>query len=303
MPIVKTLFRLMKNPQKLVRILGDKGFFNWLSDEQYLKLIYRAETGKKLNLINPKSFNEKLQWLKLYYRNPQYVKLVDKYEVRKYIAEKIGEEYIIPLIGVYNSVDEIDWDSLPEQFVLKCTHGSGCNIICKNKSELNINLAKQKLHKWMKKNWYWFGREWPYKNVKPRIICEQYIIDQSGTELKDYKFMCFNGKAKCVFVCSNRNSTEGLNIDIYNINWELMPVERPDSPNSGCIIPKPKTFDMMVQFAEKLSRDMIFVRVDFYESNGQLFFGELTFYPASGFKKFEPEYYDYLFGTWLQLPL
>src|SRR5690606_20869532 len=152
-----------------------------------------GETGKFLNLRNPKTYNEKLQWLKLYDRNIDYLKYVDKYEVRSYIKEKIGEEYLIPLIDVYDSVEEIDWDSLPDKFVLKCTHGSNCNIICKDKKELDIEDSKNKLEKWMKKSWYWFGREWVYKDLKPRIICEKYMVDESGVELKDYKFFCFNG--------------------------------------------------------------------------------------------------------------
>jgi len=300
MPKIRTLYKLMKNPEKFIRVLGEKGVFNWLSDEQYLKLIYRAETGKKLDLENPKSFNEKLQWLKLYDRNPEYVKLVDKYEVRKYIAEKIGEEYLIPLIGVYNSVDEIDWNNLPQKFVLKCTHGSGCNIICKDKSELNINLAKKKLNKWMKKNWYWFGREWPYKYIKPRIICEKYMVDESGKELKDYKIFCFNGEPKVIQVDYNRFINHKRNL--YDLEWNYMPlsIKYPNDPNK--IINKPQRLGEMLNIARILSKDYPHVRVDFYSINEKIYFGELTFYHGSGFEKFEPESYNYVFGSWLQLP-
>ena len=272
-----------------------------IPDNIYLKLRYKYYTGKKLNLKNPQTFNEKLQWLKLYDRNPLYTKLVDKYEVRKYIADIIGEEYLIPLISIYNSIEEINWNSLPNKFVLKCTHGSGANIICSDKSKLDIEDAKIKLKKWMQRNWYWYGREWPYKNVKPRIICEKYMVDESGIELKDYKFMCFNGEVKCSFVCSNRNSPNGLNVDFYDMDWNLMPFERHYS-NSGTKIPKPKNFEKMVGFAEKLSKNIPFVRVDFYETYGQLYFGELTFYPGSGFEEFTPEKYDYVLGSWLKLP-
>jgi len=274
-----------------------------LPDKLFLKMKFRYHTGKKLNLKNPKTFNEKLQWLKLHDRRPEYVTYVDKYAVRDYIKDTIGEEYLIPLIGVYNSVDDINWSQLPNQFVLKCTHGSSSNIICTDKRKLNIKDAKSKLKKWMNKNWFWYGREWPYKNVKPRIICEKYMVDESGKELKDYKFMCFNGEVKCIFVCTNRNFPTGMNIDIYDINWNLMPFGRPDHPGTGVKIPRPRNFDKMVKYAEKLARNIPFIRIDYYEVNGHLYFGELTFYPASGFAKFVPESYDYLLGSWLKLPI
>ncbi len=269
----------------------------------YLKIQYKNFMGKSLNLSDPKTFNEKIQWLKIYDRNPLYTQLADKYAVRKYIERVLGKEYLIPLLGVYDNFDEIDFNALPDQFVLKPTHTSGDILICKDKSKIDLLEIKNEVKRWLKRNYYWVHREWPYKNIKPRIICEKYMVDESGKQIKDYKIMCFNGKAKCVFVCSNRNSPGGLNIDIYDMDWNLMPVQRPNSPNSGVIIPTPKTFEMMVKFAEKLSKDIPFVRVDFYEVNGQLYFGEMTFYPASGFEKFEPESYDYLFGSWLQLPI
>jgi hypothetical protein len=303
MPKISALYNLAKKPRKVIRVLGDKGLLNWIPDKQYLKLVYWGETGKRLNIIDPKSFNEKLQWLKLNDRKPEYRIYVDKYAVRSYIAETIGEEYLIPLIGVYDKVEEIDWDSLPDKFVLKCTHGSGSNIICPDKNKLNIEEAKKKLKKWMNKNWYWFGREWPYRNVKPRILCEKYLVDESGKELIDYKFMCFNGEVKCIFVCSNRNSPLGLNIDIYNVDWNLMPFGRPNSPRTGVKIPKPRNFNKMIEFAEKLAKDIPFIRVDFYEVDGHLYFGELTFYPTSGFGKFTPEYYDDILGSWLKLTI
>lgn len=301
--VIAILKRYIKNPKRIVGALGAHGFFNWLPDKPYLKLVYMTETGKKLNLENPKTFNEKLQWLKLNYRKPEYSIYVDKYAVRSYIAKTIGEKYLIPLIGVYNNVEEIDWESLPGQFVLKCTHGYGSNIICLDKSKLDINFAKKTLIKWTKKNWYWFGREWPYKHVKPRIICEKLMADELGKELIDYKIMCFNGKAKCIFVCLNRHSKTGLNIDIYDLDWKLMEFGRPNHPNSGMIIPKPENFDKMIYYSEIISKDIPFLRVDFYEVKGQLYFGELTLYPGAGFEKFIPEEYDNLLGSWLELPI
>ncbi|WP_209510531.1 ATP-grasp fold amidoligase family protein [Sedimentibacter acidaminivorans] len=272
-----------------------------LPDILYLELMFYHRIKSKLNLKNPRSFNEKLQWLKLYDRNPVYTNLVDKYEVRKYISKTIGEEYLIPLIGVWDKFDAIDFSKLPNHFVLKCTHDSGGIIICKDKSKLDIEAAKKKINKSLKRNYYYLGREWPYKNVKPRIICEKYMVDESGIELKDYKFMCFNGKVRCSFVCLNRNSQSGLNVDFYDMDWNPMSFER-HYPSSGTTIPRPINFDKMIDFAEKLSKNIPFVRVDFYETNGHLYFGELTFHPGSGFEEFTPELYDYLLGSWIKLP-
>src|SRR5690554_2911549 len=183
---INALFNLVKKPRKIIKVLGDKGLLNWIPDKHYLKLVYWGETGKKLNIKDPKTFNEKLQWLKLHDRKPEYSIYVDKYAVRSYIAKTIGKKYLIPLIVVYDSVEEIDWASLPDKFVLKCTHGSGSNIICPDKNKLDMEEAKKKLQKWMNKNWYWFGREWPYKKVKPRIICEELIKKKNGGLPYDY---------------------------------------------------------------------------------------------------------------------
>lgn len=300
--IIKSIIRKAFREPKLVllKFLGLR-IFRIIRDEIYLKLNYRIRIGKGLDLENPKSFNEKLQWLKLYDRRPEYTMMVDKYEVRKYIAEKIGEEYLIPLIGVYETVDEIDLDTLPNQFVIKCNHDSGSAIICKDKALLNFKEFKRKINKHLFRNFFWVAREWPYKNVKPRIICEKYMIDESGKELKDYKMLCFNGKVLCSFVCLNRNSEKGLNVDFYDIEWNPMLFER-HYPRSNTIIPKPKTYAKMIELAEALSKGIPFVRVDFYEVDGHLYFGELTFYPGSGFEEFTPESFDYLLGSWLTLP-
>ncbi|EEK76122.1 ATP-grasp fold amidoligase family protein [Bacillus cereus] len=278
-----------------------KGLLNALSDSLYLKIRFWIKMDYKLNLKYPTTFNEKLQFLKLHDRNPKYTKMVDKYEVREYIEEILGEEYLIPIIGVYDRFEDIDFEELPDQFVLKCTHDSGGLVICKDKSQLDITRAKNKINKCLETNYYYRGREFPYKNVRPRIICEEYMVDESGTELKDYKFMCFNGEVKSVFVCLNRNSSKGLNIDFYDPDWNLLPFTR-QYPNSGISVPKPKSFDQMIVCAEKLSKDIPFIRVDFYEINGKMYFGELTLYPASGFSAFKPEKYDSLLGSWIQLP-
>ena len=287
--------------QKAISYSNCYGLFNWLPDSLFLKLNFWARMDKKLSIVNPNTFNEKLQWLKLYDRRPEYIQMVDKYEVRKYISEKIGEEYLIPLLGVYKHFDEIDFNKLPNQFVLKCTHDSGGVVICKDKSNFDIESAKKKFGKYLNRNYYYNSREWPYKFIEPRIICEQYMVDEREDELKDYKFMCFNGEVKCSFVCLNRNSSKGLNVDFYDMEWEPMPFER-HYPSSGEITQRPNQFDKMVGFSEQLSNDIPFVRVDFYEIDGQLYFGELTFYPGSGFEEFNPERYDYLLGSWINLP-
>lgn len=300
--MLKKIIKAFKNPRLLILYFMGFEICRLIPDALFLKRKYQLIVGKKLDLKNPISYNEKLQWLKLYDRKPMYTKLVDKYEVRKYISESLGKEYLIPLLGVYDSFDEIDFDALPNHFVLKPNHTSGNVYICKDKSKIDYVKLKKEINKWLKRRYYWVHREWPYKNVKPKIICEKYMVDESGTELKDYKFMCFNGKAKCSFVCLNRNLQTGLNVDFYDMNWNPMPFER-HYPNSGTIIAKPKNYDKMVEFAEKLSKDIPFVRVDFYEVNGQIYFGELTFYPGSGFEEFTPETYDELLGSWIKLPI
>ena len=290
----------LKKPKLLLLILDNKNIIR-LKDKKYLELMYLKRMNRKIDIENPKTFNEKLQWLKLYDRRPEYTKMVDKYEVKEYIASIIGEEYVIPTLEVYNKFEEIEWDKLPNQFVIKCTHDSGGLVICKDKANLDIKKTKKKINKNLKKNYYYPGREWPYKNVKPRIIIEKYMEDQNNKDLKDYKFMCFHGKVLCSFVCSNRHSKEGLKIDFYDLNWNKMPFKR-KYPNSDITMEKPLNYDLMIQLSEKLAKEIPFVRVDFYEINGHVYFGELTFYPGSGVEEFEPELYDYELGSWLTLP-
>jgi hypothetical protein len=273
-----------------------------LPDAAYLKLMYRRQVGRKLSLQDPRSFNEKLQWLKLYDRNPAYIEWVDKYAVRQYIADRIGKEYLIPLIGVWDSPEEIDFDALPGRFVLKCTHDSGGVVICEDKKTFDAKGAREKLRRYMRKNYFWIGREWPYKNIRPRIICEQYMSGEAGGELKDYKFLSFNGEVKCLFVCLNRDSKEGLNVDFYDLDWNAMPFER-HYKRSGQALLKPRNFDKMIALAQTLSKNIPFIRVDFYEADGKIYFGELTLYPGNGFEEFTPESYDDLLGSWIHLPL
>lgn len=294
------IINFIKNPRDIIIILAEKNILK-ISDKRLLKILYKNRIGKKLDFKNPNTFNEKLQWLKLYDRNPDYTKMVDKYEAKKYISNLIGEEYIIPTLGVYNNFDEIDFDKLPNEFVMKCTHDSGGNIICKDKTKLDFKVVREKIERCLKRNYYNVGREWPYKNVKPRIIVEKYMEDKAQEELKDYKFMSFNGKVKCSFVCSDRYGEDGLKVDFYDLEWNKMPFQR-HYPNSKENIQKPKNYELMIQLAEKLSNGIPFVRVDFYEINGKVYFGELTFFPGSGFEEFTPEKYDRILGDMLELP-
>lgn len=277
------------------------GWFDSMDDVSFLKMAYKRKIGKELNLNNPQTFNEKLQWLKLHDRKPEYTTMVDKYAVKRYVADIIGAEYIIPTLGVWNHFDEIDFEKLPNQFVLKCTHDSGGLVICKDKAKLDKATAKKKLETSLKNNYYWSGREWPYKNVKPRIIAETYMEDNKVHELIDYKFMCFNGNVKCIFTCSERFSDDGLKVTFFDTEWNMMPFERhyPVSKNPPT---KPIHLNSMIKFAKKLSQSIPFIRVDFYEINKKLYFGELTFFPGSGFEEFTPVSWDYKLGNWLQLP-
>lgn len=301
--MIKNVFKTVVEKCKLIilHILRYK-ICRAIPSSIFLKIVYRIRFSRKLDLKNPKTFNEKLQWLKLYDRRPEYIRMVDKYKVKQYISETVGEEYVIPLLGVYGSFREIDFSALPDQFVLKPNHTSGDILICKDKSKIDYMELAKTVDLWLKRKFYWENREWPYKMVIPRIICEQYMVDESGTELKDYKFMCFNGEAKCCVVCLNRGSIHGVNMDFYNMNWELMPVEN-IYHNSGTLVPKPKDFDAMVKIACQLSKGLSFLRVDFYETEKQLYLGELTFYPCSGYAKLFPESYDYLFGSWINIKL
>lgn len=280
-----------------------KLLLNSLPDKLYLKLLFRHRMGESLNLKNPKTMNEKLQWLKLYDRNPQYIQLVDKYLVRNYIAEQLGEQYLIPLLGVWNDPDEIDFSILPSKFVLKCNHNSGLGLcICTDKSKLDIKKVKAELKKGIEEDYYLRGREWPYKNVPRKIIAEKYMTLSGNTDLVDYKIHNFNGKPKAILVCSQRFTEEGLHEDFYSPKWEKLEVKRPEYPTSELDIKAPQKLEEMLFLAEKLSKNCPFMRTDFYEIDGKVYFGEITLYPASGLSKFDPKEWDYKFGSWITLP-
>lgn len=285
----------------ILDIVLNKMSFVFQNDKNYLRLKYLLLMKRKINIEKPITYNEKLQWLKLYDRKPEYTKMVDKYEVKDYVAKQIGEKYIIPTIGVWDKFEDIDFAKLPNKFVLKCTHDSGGIFICKDKSEFDIAKAKKKIKKSLKRNYYYSGREWPYKNVKPRIIIEEYMYNGNEPDLFDYKFMCFNGKVMCSFVCSERYLESGLKITFFDRDWKRMPFQRKYN-NSDIEIEKPKNYDLMIELAEKLSKNIPFVRVDFYEIDGNVYFGELTFFPGGGFEPFYPEEWDIKLGNMLELP-
>lgn len=293
------IIKIIKNPSKILLFLDNHRLIK-LSDKFFLRLMYKNKMGKKLNLDNPQTFNEKLQWLKLNDRKEIYTTMVDKYEVKDYVSNIIGDEYIIPTLGVYNSWEEINFDALPKQFVIKCTHDSGGLVICKNKNNLDIKNAKKRIDKCLNNNYYYNWREWPYKNVKPRIIVEKYIQDNNNDDLRDYKFFCFNGEPMIVLVCSERFSSDNMCETWFDANWNLLDITE-DNHRTDNTLKKPINFEKMKEFSRKLSKDKPFIRVDFYEVNNKVYFGELTFYPSSGFEKFDPEEWDYKLGQLIDL--
>lgn len=299
MGYMKSIGRYIKNPGRILLRFTDT---KRMSDERYLKLMFKDRMGYKLNLKNPKTFNEKLQWLKIHNRRPEYTKMVDKYEAKLYVAEKLGEEYIIPSLGVWDKFDDIDFDGLPDKFVLKCTHDSGGLVVCRDKSKLDKEAAREKIERSLKRNYYWHSREWPYKDVKPRIIAEKYMEDSVTQELRDYKFFCFNGEMKVMFIASERyNETTETRFDFFDREFQHLNF-RNGHPNADVLPAKPEKFEEMCVLAEKLSGDIPLLRVDFYEVDGEIYFGELTFSHWGGMMPFEPKEWDEKLGSWIKLP-
>lgn len=291
----------IKNYRVLLSVILLK--LHWLFPVNiYLKMMFRLNVGYSLDLKNPKSFNEKLNWLKINDHNPDYVKMVDKYAAKAYVSSIIGEEYIIPTLGVWNKGEEIDWDKLPNQFVLKTTHGSGGTsvVICKDKNNFDkIRAIKLLNHSLANSDTYSHYKEWPYKGVKKRIIAEAYLSDGDFVP-NDYKIHNFNGEPKFILVCRNRYTDSEMIEDFYSTEWKLMDLARPGKPNKGGL-QRPVELDKLLDLARALSKQIPFVRTDFYVVNGKIFFGELTFYPASGLVPFIPERMDFELGSWLNI--
>ena len=274
-----------------------------LPDEMFIRLNYLRRMKQWPDLKNPTTYNEKLQWLKLHDRQPLYTQLVDKYAVRRFVAERIGGEYLIPLVGgPWDSFDEIDFDALPEKFVLKCTHDSGGLVICRDKRALDREKARRRIAQSLGQNFYYHNREWPYKDVRPRIIAEAYMEDASTSELRDYKFFCFGGEPKMLFVASDRQTAgEETKFDFFDMDYNHLDL-RNGHPNAAVPPEKPAQFGLMRELAQKLSQGIPHVRVDLYEVNGRVYFGEMTFYHWSGMVPFEPPEWDERLGSWIRLP-
>lgn len=274
-------------------------FARLIPDELYLKMVYRLETGKKLNLKAPVTFNEKLQWLKLHNRKPIYTQMVDKVGVRSIVEEKIGPEYLVPVLGVWDTVDDIDFQALPDKFVLKCTHDSGDLIICKDKKALDIDAAKAKLKKGLATDLYAKGREWPYKNVHPRVYGEVYMSDTNEDQLTDYKVYCFNSIPYLIQVDFDRFTDHKR--QFYSPDWALTDVSWHISSTTSVKLTKPLVLGKMLDIATRLSSGIPFLRVDFYVVDDKLYVGETTFFPGAGFGKWMPEGTDERLGRLLQI--
>ena len=271
-------------------------FGKQMPDRLYLKLLYQARMGKPLHLDPPEDFNEKMQWLKLYDRNPAYSKMADKYEVRSFVKERLGEEYLIPLLGVWNAVDEIDFDALPDQFVLKCTHDSASVCICKDKKTFDRRAALDRLGQAMGRNYFYASREFPYRDITPRIIAETYMVDESGTELKDYKVYTFHGEPYLIQVDFGNHRR-----NLYTTDWQFIDetIEYPKDP--AVQISRPRRLSEMLECAKKLADGTRSLRTDFYSVNGKIYFGEITFYQEAGFAHFEHEAYAKKLGDMIRL--
>lgn len=271
-----------------------------IPDKQYLKFQFKSLLHYDLNLENPKTFNEKLQWLKIYDRKPIYSALVDKYEVKQFVTDQIGPGHVIPTLGIYNSVDEINYDKLPDSFVIKTTHDSGTVIVCKDKSILDKNYVKKFITKRLKRRYYYYEREWPYKNVKPRIIIEE-LIGKNDDDILDYKFFCFDGKPEMMFIVSNRFKEGGHKGDFYDMDGNHLNVWQPGFENNSIRPELPNCYKKMQEYASILSKGIPQLRVDFYYVNGVIYVGELTFSDGGGYCPFIPDEYNYIMGDYIKL--
>lgn len=297
--ILKRIFYFLKNdPHELIKI-GWAILAPIVPDKLFLRVYFRLNMGYWMDFNNPRTFNEKLQWLKLNNKRDEYTIMVDKYAAKGYVSSLIGDKYIIPTIGVWDKVDDIDWDSLPNRFVVKSTNDSGGVVVCKDKSRLDIEEAKAKLKSLGGRDYTVVSKEYPYKNVPHRFIAEMYMEDESGYELKDYKFFCFNGEVKFLFVATGRQLGD-TRFDFYDTNFEHLPILN-GHPNADVPPSRPDNFNEMLEVASQLSRGIPHVRVDLYNINGKIYFGELTFFHWSGIVPFVPESWDYLFGEYLTL--
>ena len=293
------LKKYLDDPARLYLLATAKGMTRWVPDTLHLRLVYRIRVGSRLNLDNPRTFNEKLQWLKLHDRNPLYNTLVDKYAVKEWVAERVGSEYVTRTYAVWDRVEDIDVTGLPERFVLKTNHDCGGVVVCRNRASFDLEAAKRTLAKHLKTNYFWNGREWPYKDVIPRIFAEEYLDPGERGDLADYKLMCFGGKVFCSFTCTSRAKGD-LRVDFFDTEWRHLPFTR-HYPNADTPPSRPESYNEMVEVAEILSEGIPFVRVDFYEVGRHPHFGEMTFFPGDGFEEFNPPEWDERLGQLIDL--
>ena len=298
--MIKKACALLTDPAARIKSLAVRGYYRRLSDEAYLRKAFKTIAGYDLCLETPRTFNEKLQWLKLHDRNPLYCTLADKYAVKEYVGRIIGAEHIIPTLGVWERFEDIDFDALPHRFVLKCTHNSGGTVLVKDKRRMDRKAAGRTIRRSLGRNYFYYGREWPYKNIKPRIIAEKLLTD-GADDLPDYKILCFHGEPKVILVCRGRFSADGMTEDFYDVDLRHLPVKRPKCANPHRQIGCREEVNEMLALAKRLSEGLPFVRVDFYAALHQVYFGELTLYPASGFERFIPDSFDREMGQWLKL--
>jgi hypothetical protein len=290
---------IIKNKELRLKILKLMDFF---PDKIMIYIQYYISTGRLLNLKSGKRFTEKLQWYKLYYRKELLTQCADKYLVRDYVSSKGLEDILIPLYGAYNNANEIDFKNLPKSFVLKTTNGSHTNILCKNKDNLDISESKDKLNRWLIEWAGKVGREWAYYNIKPKIVCEEFLEVDSTQDLDDYKFFCFNGEPYCLYVVMDRNAEDGIKLGIYDLDFNKLEYYRNDISPISTVIAKPKNYSKMIEMVILLAKDFPHVRVDLYNIDGEIYFGELTFYDGSGYKGYIPDEFDYILGEKFILP-
>lgn len=298
---MKKLNRFFRDGDYRFLVLTSRGHKARMPAEDFLKKMYRIRMGRALDLDDPRTYTEKLQWLKLYDHRPEYTTIVDKYAVKQYVAEKIGAQYVIPLLGVWDRVEDIDFEALPERFVLKTTHDSGGIVVCRDKSRLDIGAAKKKLKRFLNRDYYGQNREWPYKHVPHRVIAEAYMEDAATKELRDYKFFTFGGEPKVLYIAQGRGRGAPTVADFFDMEFNHLPFTidhdmAPEPPE------KPACFEEMKRLAAVLSQGTPQLRVDFYEVDGKVYFGEMTFFHCSGMEAFHPEQWDRVFGDWVTLP-
>ena len=302
MSMIKKIKKFIMEPEIRKGYIVASGVFNWVSDETYIKAYFKSHLGYKPDLDNPKTLNEKLNWLKLYNRRPEYTTMVDKYKAKQFVAERIGAEHVVPLLGVWNTFDEIDFESLPNSFVLKCTHDGG-PVICKDKKDFDKEYYRAVFEKKLKTNYFNASREWPYKNVERKIIAEEYIPSLGHRDSTEYKITCCNGKVKMITVCTGiaHASLDERNNDHFDRDWNVIPMYA-YYKNSGKEFAKPDNLDELIDISEKLAKDVPYLRVDLYDVDGHIYFGEMTFFTWGGWIRFNPPEYDRIMGDWVELP-